>query len=181
MATDTKTERPRRRSSSSRSAGSADRSDRADRSSRRRRSDTNATAEDRKFLDRHGERLSPSTRRARWIHSPDEKPERRGQTLATRSGDVIRAWADARDGRPATATRGDDGRPRTLRITFADRGSGDGRGGDSGGRRRREEISWGEWLGVFDQRDLVFLYQEERRDGRQSNFFRLDNPTREDG
>jgi hypothetical protein len=34
---------------------------------------------------------------------------------------------------------------------------------------------------VFESRKLVFLYQERRRDGSESNFFRLDNPTREDG
>jgi len=160
MPTDTKT-RERTRSPRSRSGSSG------------RRSDRNQNAEDRRFLERHGDQLSDSTHRARWIHSPNERPDRRGQTLATRSGDVIRAWADARGGRPATATRGDDDRPRTLRIAFRD---------DDGSRRRRlEEISWEEWLSVFEGRDLVFIYQEERRDGRQSNFFRLDNPTREDG
>ena len=131
---------------------------------------TNATAEERTFLERHGERLSPSTHRAKWIHSPDERPDRKGQTLATRSGDVIRAWAEERGGRPAAATRGkDDGWPHVLRIRFGE-GSGN-----------LEEIGWDEWLGTFEERELVFLYQQQRRDGSQSNFFRLDNPNREDG
>jgi hypothetical protein len=160
MPTDTKTEK-RTRSRRSSSGTSA------------RRTDRNERPEDRRFLERHGDALSESTKRARWIHSPDERPDRRGQTLATRSPEVIRAWADARGGRPATATRGDDGRPRTLRMAFRD--------GDDSSRRRLEDISWEEWLSVFEERDLVFVYQEERRDGRQSNFFRLDNPTREDG
>jgi hypothetical protein len=142
-----------------------------------RRADTNTTADDRRFLERHGEQLSPSTHRAKWIHSTGETADRRGQTLATRSPEVIRAWAEARGGRPATATRGEDGRPRTLRMQF------DG-GGDPEARRRGrrlEKIDWDEWLRVFEDRDLVFLYQEQRRDGRQSNFFRLDSPDREDG
>jgi hypothetical protein len=154
--------------------------------------DTNATAEERKFLERYGDRLSPSTRRARWIHTPDERPERKGQTLATRSPEVIRAWAEERGGRPAAATRGKDDRPHVLRIRFSDgdgdgsRRNGNGSNGSNGnnGRRGRsnlEEIDWDEWLGTFEERDLVFIYQEERRDGRQSTFFRLDNPRREDG
>jgi hypothetical protein len=160
MPTETKSRRPTRSRSGERKPSS-------------RRSDTNASAEDRRYLERHGDRLSDSTRRAKWIHSPDERPDRRGQTLATRSGEVIRAWAEARNGRPVAATTGEDGRPRTLRMRFND---------DEGGRNGRlREIRWDEWLGVFEERDLVFIYQEERRDGRQSNFFRLDNPTREDG
>jgi hypothetical protein len=139
-----------------------------------RHRDTNANAEDRRFIDRHGDHLSDSTLRAKWIHDVNEQPDRPGQTLATRVPEVIRAWAEARGGRPATATRGDDGRPRTLRIRFQ-------AGGGGSRSSRLEEIPWDEWLAVFTDRDLVFLYQEQRRDGRQSNFFRLDNPTREDG
>ena len=33
--------------------------------------DTNVNAEERKFLEHHGERLSPSTHRAKWIHAPN--------------------------------------------------------------------------------------------------------------
>lgn len=131
----------------------------------------NANDEDRAFLQRHGDRLSKSTHRAKWIHTVDEKPDRKGQTLATRAPDVIRAWADTRGGRPAAATRGPDGRPRVLRFDFS----------QDGGDARLEPIGWDEWLDVFRDRDLVFLYQEQRRDGNQSNFFQLDNPRREDG
>jgi hypothetical protein len=144
-----------------------------ERSGSRRRAgsgDTNANADDRRFLEQHGEQLSPSTKRARWIHSSDERPARKGQTLATRSTDVIRAWAEARDGRPAATRSKDGGDLRVLRMRF-----GDAEGG------RLEEVSWEEWFRTFEDRNLVFIYQEERRDGRQSNFFRLDNPEREDG
>jgi hypothetical protein len=133
-----------------------------------------ANAEDRKFLDRHGSKLSKSTLRAKWTHRAGDEPDRDGQTLATRSPEVIRDWAERRDAVPATATRGPDGEPRTLRFDF---------GGEGGNGRssRLEQIEWDEWLGVFERRKLVFLYQERRRDGSDSNFFRLDNPTREDG
>jgi hypothetical protein len=133
-----------------------------------------ANAEDRTFIERHGNRLSKSTLRAKWTHAAGDQPDRNGQTLATRSPEVIRDWAARRQAVPATATRGPDGEPRTLRFDFA--------GADGNGRSSRlEEVSWDEWLGVFERRNLVFLYQERRRDGSDSNFFRLDNPTREDG
>jgi len=43
-----------------------------------------------------------------------------------------------------------------------------------------KHIGWDEWLRTFDERGLVFLYQEQLRDGRQSSFFRLNNPSRGD-
>jgi len=50
-------------------------------------------------------------------------------------------------------------------------------GGDSDNLR---QVSWEEWFGTFDARTLNFIYQEERKDGNQSNFFRLESPDRED-
>lgn len=105
---------------------------------------------------------------AKWIAAPGDRADRPGQTLATHSHDVIRTWAEHRDGHPATATRGEDGRPRTLRIDFGEP------------TERLEPISWDDWFGVFDQRHLAFLYQEQKSDGAQSNFWRLVSPDRED-
>ncbi len=42
-------------------------------------------------------------------------------------------------------------------------------------------VSRDEWFDTFDARKLNFLYQEERNDGNQSPFFRLESPDREDG
>ena len=41
---------------------------------------------------------------------------------------------------------------------------------------RLEEVDWQAWFESFDERELVFLYQERKSDGEQSNFFQLDNP-----
>ncbi len=38
----------------------------------------NVNANDRKFLEKYGNKLSKSTLRAKWIHSPDEREDRPG-------------------------------------------------------------------------------------------------------
>jgi hypothetical protein len=131
---------------------------------------TGQTADDQQFLARYGDQLSDSTRRAKWIHSPGERSDRDGQTLATRSQDVVRAWAEERGGRPATVPGTEhNGRPGVLRFDF-----------DGDANDRLQEISWDDWLRTFEERHLVFLYQQNKADGSQSNFFRLDSPERED-
>jgi hypothetical protein len=55
---------------------------------------TNLTREDAEFIAAHASELSDSTKRAKWIHSPDERADRPGQTLATRSLGDIEHWAD---------------------------------------------------------------------------------------
>jgi hypothetical protein len=134
----------------------------------------NLRGSDRGWLESRAAQLSPSTLRAKWIHSPDEHEDRPGQTLATREPDVIRAWAEQRDGQPATVARRDGERPRTLRFDFG--ASGDGRRSS-----RLEPVSWEDWLATYQERELVFLFQEHRRNGDDSNFFRLDSPEREEG
>ncbi len=42
-------------------------------------------------------------------------------------------------------------------------------------------MSWAEWFGTFDERRLYFIYQDEKKDGSQSTFHRLENREREDG
>lgn len=125
--------------------------------------------DDERYVDEHADQLSASVQRAKWVHGPDDKPERDGQTLATRSLDVIRAWADARGAHPATSPGGDTEHPRVLRFDFPGYG------------RELQPVSWEAWGRTFSSRDLVFLYQETLSSGKQSNFFRLDSPQREDG
>ncbi len=99
--------------------------------------------------------------------SGEDKP---GATLLTRNHDIIRRWAEARGGQPATVPGTEhEGRPGVLRFDFP------GFGG-----RELQHISWDDWFRSFDTRDLVFVYQETTRDGTQSNFFRFDSPHREE-
>jgi hypothetical protein len=137
----------------------------------------NTTKEDRAFLAENAEGLSKTTvRYAKWIHTPDEHADKPGQTLATRSHEVIRAWAEERSGVPVTVpgTEHDD-HLGVMRFDFTEDGDK-----DQGGSRL-QEVGWEAFFRTFDERELVFLYQEQKADGTPSNFFRFDNPHREDG
>jgi hypothetical protein len=124
------------------------------------------------FLEKHGDKLSDSTRRAQWIDSPDEKPDHDGQTLATQSHEVIQHWAEERKATPATIEGTEHGdHLGVLRFDFPGYDSSD----------KIKHVSWDEWFKTFDDRKLVMLFQEKKSDGHQSNFFRFDSPLREDG
>jgi hypothetical protein len=130
-----------------------------------------ATKEDRKYIEKYGDKLSDSTQYAQWISRPDEHEDHPGKSLATRNHDVIMQWADERGGRPATVEGTEKGdRLGSLRIVF-----------DESVSDRLREVDWEDWFRTFDERNLVFIYQEHLKNGNQSNFFRLDNPDREDG
>jgi hypothetical protein len=116
-----------------------------------------------------GDQTSKSIKYSQEITSEDDEPERPGRSLATTNHDVIRRWAEERNAVPATVEGTEHGdRLGVLRFDF---------GGDSD---RLRHVSWEEWFETFDARRLNFLYQEERKDGKQSNFFRFENPERED-
>ena len=118
---------------------------------------------------RRGSESSKSLKYSQEVTSTDDEPERAGRSLATTSHEVIRQWAEARGGRPATVEGTEHGdRLGVLRFDFGD------------DTPKLRQVSWDEWFKTFDERRLNFLYQEERSDGRQSTFFRLENPERED-
>lgn len=118
---------------------------------------------------RHGPDSSKSLKYSQEVTSPDDEPEREGRSLATTHHEVIRRWAEERDGVPATVEGTEHGdHLGVLRIDFG------------GKDDKLRHISWDEWFDTFDSRKLNFIYQEQRSDGNQSNFFRLENPNRED-
>ncbi|MFP5311403.1 MAG: hypothetical protein ACLGH7_03180 [Actinomycetes bacterium] len=118
---------------------------------------------------RRGPDSSKSLKYSQEVTSTDDEPEREGRSLATTHHEVIRQWAEERDGVPATVEGTEHGdHLGVLRIDF-------GRKDD-----KLRHISWDEWFDTFDSRKLNFIYQEQRSDGTQSNFFRLENPNRED-
>lgn len=118
---------------------------------------------------RTGPQVSDSLKYSQEVTSPDQEPEREGRSLATTHHEVIKQWAEARNATPATVSGTEHGdHLGVLRFDF---------GGDSEDLRH---VSWEEWFNTFDARGLNFIYQEQRSDGQQSNFFRLENPGRED-
>jgi hypothetical protein len=104
------------------------------------------------------------------IGSPEEHEERPGRSLVTQDHEAIRRWAEERRATPATVPGTEhDGRPGVLTFDM------------SGGEREElRPISWDDWLDTFRDRGLNFIYQEHTTGGEQSNFFRLENPSRED-
>lgn len=120
---------------------------------------------------RGGKKSSKSLKHAQEVTSTEDEPERAGRSLATTSHDVIREWAERRDAAPAAVEGTEHGdHLGVLRFDFP--------GYDSGDRLR--QVTWDEWFDTFDRRGLNFIYQEQRADGSPSNFFRLENPDRED-
>ncbi|SCG56889.1 hypothetical protein [Micromonospora coxensis] len=120
---------------------------------------------------RTGRSTARSVRSSQLISSPADRPERPGRSLVTTNHDVIRNWARARGARPATIAGTErEGRPGVL--TFEIPGYRES--------SRVQVITWDDWFRTFDARRLNLIYQEQLRDGRQSNFFRTESPERED-
>lgn len=85
-----------------------------------------------------------------------------GAAKSTTDHEVIRRWAEERDGRPARVKgTGGPGDPGMLRIDFP-----------GYAEESLEEISWDDWFDKFEEKNLAFLYQETA-DGGTSRFFKL--------
>jgi hypothetical protein len=78
----------------------------------------------------------------------------------------IRAWAEARGGKPATVKSTRGGRRDGAGILHIDFPGYSGAGS-------LEEISWEEWYQKFQENDLTFLYQDHTKNGQESRFFKL--------
>src|SRR3954471_20873053 len=121
------------------------------------------------------------------IHGPAD-PTPGGPTTVTGSPPL--ALPDAAPGRPVhqRCGTGDAGTatPWPTLGRGARRGAGHcGRHGDplgvlrfdfSGDSENLRHVRWDEWFGTFDARELDCLYREQRKDGLQSTFFRLESP-----
>jgi len=85
------------------------------------------------------------------------------QAQTTTDHDEIREWVEKRKGRPSrvkgTVAKGEEG--GILRIDFGEP------------EESLEEISWQEFFQIFDDRELAFLYQDDRPRGRKSYFCKL--------
>ena len=88
-----------------------------------------------------------------------------GDTKTTTDHDEIRAWAEARGGRPVQVTNAFAAQPGEahLRIDFLHDKYDDG----------IREVGWDEFFRVFDQHDMVLVYQSETEAGALSRFGRI--------
>ncbi|MFG1870243.1 histone H1-like repetitive region-containing protein [Micromonospora arborensis] len=121
---------------------------------------------------RTGRGTGRSVRSSQVISSVSDRPERPGRSLITANHEVIQRWARERGAKPATIAGTErDGRAGVLTFNIP--------GYRESSRIR--EITWDDWFYTFDLRRLNLIYQEQLRDGRQSNFFRTESPDREDG
>jgi hypothetical protein len=93
------------------------------------------------------------------------KTQTTAASYTTTDHDVIRAWIEARGGRPAAVEGTGDGDHEQdaglLRIEFRDDGDA------------LDEVDWEPFFRTFDDRDLAFVYQEQTSDGEQSRFSRF--------
>jgi hypothetical protein len=107
-----------------------------------------------------GKRLAwraPAPGRARGMADHESK--------TTTDHDEIRRWAEERGGKPASVrgTESGDEEAGVLRFDFP--------GG--AGEDQLEHISWDDWFAKFDESKLALLYQEQRKGGGESTFFKL--------
>lgn len=88
------------------------------------------------------------------------------ESKTTRDHDIIRKWAEERYGEPALVEGVVDKQKagEMLRIDFP----GQGQGG-------LKDISWEVFFNIFDENNLIFLYQEETIDGDHSKFCKFIN------
>lgn len=92
----------------------------------------------------------------RKSHPATKEPAGHG-AHRTRDHEVIRKWAEKRQGRPAFVSD-----TEILRIDFDEpRGSED---------EDLKAVSWDAFFQVFDDRGLDFLFQERTEDGQVSRF-----------
>jgi hypothetical protein len=89
--------------------------------------------------------------------------ETKSTSRTTTDHEEIRRWVEEHGGTPAIVRGTEDADGGVLRIDFP--------GG--AGEESLEHVSWDEWFRVFDDRNLAFLYQEERAGGEDSTFFKL--------
>lgn len=84
-----------------------------------------------------------------------------GESKTTADHKVIKRWAEARGGKPATVkSTGGKHDAGVLRIEFPGHGSDD----------NLKVITWEEFFEKFSEKKLVMLYQEKTADGSESRF-----------
>lgn len=117
------------------------------------------------MTDKQDGHASPAAQEADAVDevSRNTKSQTTAASYTTTDHGVIRAWAEARGGRPATVsgTADSDQGGGVLRIEF------------DASEERLDDADWDEFFKVFDDRGLAFVYQEQTSDGETSRFNKL--------
>lgn len=95
------------------------------------------------------------------------KSQTTAASYTTQDPDVLRAWAEARGGRPAAvASTTDDGQDDVglLRLEFRDAPA------EAQDNDALQEVDWEPFLTTFRESGLSFVYQEKTSDGSTSRF-----------
>lgn len=108
---------------------------------------------------------TPRTKSIRGVER-STAPGRPGNRRETRDHGVIRRWTEARNGYPAIVVAAAEGPIGGLRLDFDAPGAS--------WDRMLERISWDDFFRMFDERKLVFVYQETTRTGKVSRYFKLE-------
>ena len=87
------------------------------------------------------------------------------EATATTSHDEIRDWAHRHEAVPATA-RGTQDDSGAGVLTFDVEGHG-------AGEDQLEHLDWDTWFEKFDAAELALLYQDRKKSGEESTFFKL--------
>lgn len=87
------------------------------------------------------------------------------EATATTSHDEIRDWAERHEASPATV-RGTQDDSGAGVLTFDVQGYG-------AGEEELEHLDWDTWFEKFDASGLALLYQDEKKGGEESTFFKL--------
>jgi hypothetical protein len=85
--------------------------------------------------------------------------------VKTTDHETIRQWVEERNGKPASVAgtgKGDED-VGLLRIDLVEEGEDDS----------LDEISWDEFFEKFEERQLAFLYQDQKANGEPSTFNKL--------
>jgi hypothetical protein len=117
------------------------------------------------MTDKQDGHASPAAQEADAVDevSRNTKSQTTAASYTTTDHGVIRAWAEARGGRPATVSGTEDSGEGggVLRIEF------------DTAEDRLDDADWDDFFEVFDDRGLAFVYQEKTSDGETSRFNRL--------
>ena len=86
-----------------------------------------------------------------------------GESKKTKGHEIIKKWVEEREGKPAIVSYTKNKDSGGLRINFP----------GFGGAKTLEKIAWDKFFKIFDENNLVFLYQDETKDGNISRFFKF--------